>query len=238
MTMLPEKFIQWNYFPRVKSLKEMIQQGPMRDMSRFFLESTRHNPALCTAFEREDGSVSVNAKIVGIGYVVKDKYLNDATNALAEHIKYGDELFRDAKDQGQTNEAVREYQRRGVSLLLEHLCFEDPKKAEEHVDFNRMSTSELALSKPHSSKHTWQVVQHNLNACLLFYQPPSVSFEIRGRIEIHENDVYHEFVNLVHDSFHYEPPETRKERRPVYIFRVEEVYDNSTTPTGFGTRIA
>jgi hypothetical protein len=237
MTLLPERFIQWNYFLRVKSLKEMIQQGAMRDMSRFFLESTRHNPALCTAFKKEDGSVSVNAKIVGIGYVVKDKYLKDATKAFAEHIKYGDELFRDAKE-SQTNEAVREYQRRGVSLLLEHLYFEEPKKAEEHVDFGKMSTIELALSKPYSSKHTWQVIQHNSNACLLFYQPPSVSFEVRGAIEIHENDAYHEFVNLIHDSFHHEPPETRRERRPVYIFKVEEVYDNSATPTGFGTRVA
>jgi len=235
--MLPEKFIQWNYFPRVKSLKEMVQQQAMRDMNRFFLESTRHNPALCTAFRGEDGSVSVNAKIVGIGYVVKEKYIDDATKAFSEHVKYGDELFRNPKE-SQRSEAVREYQRRGVQLFLEHLYFEDLEQAEEQIDFSKMSTVELALSKPYSSKHTWQVVQHNLNACLLFYQPPSVSFEIRGRIEIHEDDVYHEFVNLVHDSFHYEPPETRKERRPVYIFRVEEVYDNSATPTGFGTRIA
>ena len=236
--MLPEKFIQWNYFPRVKSLKEIVQQQAAMDMNRFFLESTRHNPALCTAFRREDDSVSVNAKIVGIGYVVKEKYISDATKAFAEHVKHGDELFRNAKDQSQRSGAVREYQREGVLLFLEHLYFEEPNKAEEQIDFSKMSTVELALSKPHSSKHTWQVVQHNLNACLLFYQPPSVSFEIRGRIEIHENDVYHEFVNLVHDSFHYEPPEARKERRPVYLFRVEEVYDNSATPTGFGTRIA
>ena len=236
--MLPEKFIQWNYFPHVKSLKEMVQQKAVMDMNRFFLESTRHNPALCTAFRREDGSVSVNAKIVGIGYVVEEKYINDATKAFSEHVKYGDELFRNAKDQGQRSEAVREYQRKGVQLFLEHLYFEDLEQAEEQINFSKMSTVELALSKPHSSKHTWQVVQHNLNACLLFYQPPSVSFEVRGRIEIHEDDVYHEFVNLVHDSFHYEPPETRKEGRPVYIFRVEEVYDNSATPTGFGTRIA
>jgi len=222
----------------VKSLKEMVQQKAVMDMNRFFLESTRHNPALCTAFRREDGSVSVNAKIVGIGYVVEEKYINDATKAFSEHVKYGDELFRNAKDQGQRSEAVREYQRKGVQLFLEHLYFEDLEQAEEQINFSKMSTVELALSKPHSSKHTWQIVQHNLNACLLFYQPPSVSFEVRGRIEIHEDDVYHEFVNLVHDSFHYEPPETRKEGRPVYIFRVEEVYDNSATPTGFGTRIA
>jgi len=94
------------------------------------------------------------------------------------------------------------------------------------------------LSKEKSSKHTWQAVQHNANACLLFYQPPSVSFEVRGTIGIHEGDGYHEFVNLVHDLFHYSSPEKRSERRPVYVFSVDEVYDNSAASTGFGVRLA
>jgi hypothetical protein len=78
-----------------------------------------------------------------------------------------------------------------------------------------------------------------LDACLLFYQPPTISFEIRGKIEVHENDSYHKLVNVVHDSFHYAPPKKRKtSRRPVYLFNVDEVYDNSATAEGFGKRIA
>jgi len=44
-------------------------------------------------------------------------------------------------------------------------------------------------------------------------------------------------VNLVHDAFHYTPPE-RRSLRPAYIFNVEEVYDNSATPGGFGRKLA
>jgi len=106
------------------------------------------------------------------------------------------------------------------------------------VDFGKMSTIELALSRPHSSKHTWQIVQHNLSACLLFYQPPSISFEVRGKIEIHENDSYSTFVNLVHDSFHYTRSKETRKNRPVYIVTVDEVYDNGPSPTQFGKRIA
>jgi len=237
MVMLPEKFVQWNYFPRVRVFRDLLQQVAIKDMDRFFLESVRHNPALCTACRQNDGSVFVNAKIVGVGYVVKEKYVDGVVKAFAEHVRYGDELFAAAKTQSQKSEASKEYQRKAALLFLEHLYFEGLEEAEEHVDFGRMSTIELALSKASSSKHTWQIVRHSLNACLLFYQPPSISFEVRGKLEIHEKGSYHEFVNLVHDSFHYALPETREGRRPVYIFDVKEVYDNSATPAGFGMRI-
>ena len=114
----------------------------------------------------------------------------------------------------------------------------NPKKATLKVDFTKMSTVELTKSKPHSSKHTWNIVQGNPTACLLFYRPPDISFELHGWLDIHEEGLYYEFVNAVHDAFHYVPREKRKMERPVYLFNVEEVYDNSPTPQGFGTRIA
>jgi hypothetical protein len=238
MVALPKSFLEWNYFPRRKALLDFVNQRSMEDPYRFFLESTRHNPALCTAFQREDGQILVNAKIVGIGYVTREKYMYNAIRAFREHLESGNKTFRRAQTRDEREQSSREHQRRGASLLLEHLYFEDPKAADERLDFTKMSTIELALTKPHSSKHTWQTVQHNLNACLLFYQPPSISFEVRGNIEIHENDPYNELVNLVHDSFHYTPTRATSAKRPVYIIDVQEVYDNGPSPAQFGKRIA
>jgi hypothetical protein len=235
---LPEAFLQWNYFPRRKVLLELVDGHSVVDADRFLLESTRHNPALCTAFERENGGIFVNAKIVGIGYVAREKYIGAAIEAFEEHVEYGDTLFVENQTGEELEKSSREYRRRGASLLLEHLYFEDSKIAAERVDFGKLSTIELALSKLHSSKHTWQIVQHNPSACLLFYQPPSISFEVRGKIEIHENDSYNKFVNLVHDSFHHSQSKKTGRNRPVYIFDVDEVYDNGPHPSQFGRRIA
>lgn len=234
---LPQQFLRWNYFSRRESIKTFLEGKHEKDMNLFFLESTRHNPALCTAFVRRDGTVYVNAKIVGIGYVLKERFLQEATKALIEHIKLGDRLFSKAQTSEGKRKTVREYQRNGMLLLLKHLYLE-PELAKRRVDFTKMSTMELAKSKPHSSKHTWNIVQKNKTACLLFYRPPNISFEFHGWLDIHKDDVYHEFVNAVHDAFHYVPPEKRRVERPVYIFNVEEVYDNSPTPRGYGTKIA
>ena len=238
MVVLPESFLRWNYYPRRKALLDLANGHPMGDVNHFFLESTRHNPALCTAFRKENGEIFINAKIVGVGYVAREGFMDAAIRALDEHIEYGDKLFEENQAKDELEKNSREYQRAGASLLLEHLYFEDPKVANEHIDFGKMSTIELALSKPQSSKHTWQVVQNNLSTCLLFYQPPSISFEIRGKIEIHENDSLSEFVNLVHDSFHYTQTKETRRKRPVYLVNVDEVYDNGPSPTAFGKKIA
>jgi hypothetical protein len=151
---LPEDFLRWNYFPRRKALLEMINRRSPVNADRFFLESTRHNPALCTAYQKEDGEIFVNAKIVGAGYVTREKYMDTAAKTLEEHLEYGDKLFTKNQTRDEAEKNSREYQRTSASLLLKHLYFEDYKVAAERIDFGKMSTIELALSKPHSSKHT------------------------------------------------------------------------------------
>jgi len=216
----------------------MAEDPVIGDMNRFLLDSVRHNPALCTACREDDGSVFLNAKIVGIGYVVKRELAEDTVKAFAEHTEHGDVLFGNAKTKEEKEKASSEYQKRGARLLAEQLYFEGLEEAAKRIDFGKMATIELALNKPSSSKHTWQIVQRNPNAVLLFYQPPMVSFEIRGTIEIHEGDAYHRLVNLVHDAFHYTPPDRRASgKKPVYIFNVQEAYDNSASTEGFGTKL-
>jgi len=235
---LPERFLRWNYYPRRDSAKTFVEGKHDLDMNKFFLESTKHNPALCTACQREDGSIFVNAKIVGAGYVLKKERLSATIEAFKAHLENGDKLFSEVgEDKAKVDEAFRRYQREAMLLFIEHLYLPEPE-AHSFVDFTKMSTMELAKSKQWSSKHTWQIVQKNRTACLLFYKPPNISFEMHGWLDIHTQGAYYEFVNAVHDAFHYVPPEKRQTERPVYIFNVEEVYDNTPTPNAYGRKIA
>jgi hypothetical protein len=193
---------------------------------------------LCTAYQRPNGSLFINAKIIGAGYVLKEKHLPGAIQAFKQHLETGDELFNEAEgDETKLHEATRQYQREAMLLLMERLYLQR-EEAATFVDFTKMSTLELAKNKASSSKHTWRIVQISKTACLLFYRPPNISYELHGFLDIHLRGVYYEFVNAVHDIFHYVPAEKRRTERPVYIFNVEEVYDNSPMPNAYGTRIA
>ena len=235
---LPEQFLKWNYYPRRGGAKQFLEGKHEQNMDKFFLDSTRHNPALCTACSHPDGSIFVNAKIVGVGYVLKEARLKAAAEAFEQHLEEGDKLLTEAgTSKTKLDEAMRQYQREAMFLLMEYLY---PPKDEAHtlVDFTKLSTMELAKNKSWSSKHTWNIVQNNRTACLLFYRPPNITFELHGYVDIHTKGPYYKFVNAVHDAFHYVPPERRRTERPVYIFNIEEVYDNAPTPNAYGTKIA
>jgi hypothetical protein len=235
---LPEQFLKWNYYPRRSSAKQFLEGKHEQNMDKFFLDSTRHNPALCTAMSRPDGSIFINAKIVGVGYVLKAARLLAATEAFKQHLENGDELFTEAgNDKKKLNEAMRQYQREAMFMLMEHL-YPPKEQASTLIDFTKLSTMELAKNKPWSSKHTWNVVQNNRTACLLFYRPPNITFEIHCTLDVHTNGPHYEFVNAVHDAFHYVPLEKRGTERPVYMLNIEEVYDNAPTPNAYGKKIA
>ncbi|MGB9709643.1 MAG: hypothetical protein ACP5II_06300 [Infirmifilum sp.] len=232
MVQLPREFIEWNYFAR-RALVSQILEGASIDPYRLQLEFTRHNPVLCTAALQDNGTIEVNGKVIGVGYVLKKEFLAEASRKFEEHIKVADEAL--AAHPEREKEILEEYSRRGIKLLLDYIYL--PRgMAEERVDFEKMASLELALRIPHSSKHTWRIVQRSRKACLVFYQPPAISFEVRCSISIHLDDDYHRFVNLVHDAFHYTPPEAR-ENRPTYIFHVEEVFNNSPSRAGFGKKL-
>lgn len=231
MVELPREFLEWNYFDRRRLLLKLLSGG-FEDPRLMFLEFARHNPVLCTA--ASGGGVEVNGKVVGVGYVLKPDFMREAAERLEEHLRATDEAV--AAGERSREELAREHAARGLKLLLE-LVYLEPETAAERVDFEKLASIELALRVPHSSKHTWSILQRSRRACLVFYQPPSTSFEVRCSVSIHESGDYHRFVNLVHDAYHYTPPE-RRGGRPVYIFHVEEVYDNSASPRGFGRKLA
>ncbi len=238
MVALPENFLQWNYYTRRTWAQDFVSGEATRDMNKYFLETTRHFPTLCTACVNPDGSLLVNGKVLGISYVLKRKYLNDAIKAFREHILSGDELFAGVEKESHKREKLRIYHRRCMELFLKYLYFE-PKVANERVDFTKLSGADFAKKRVKSTKHTWSIVQRCRRASLVFCRPPTISFELHGQLEIHENGEYHEFVNLAADAFHYTPPNQRTYTNiPVYIFDVEAVFDNSASPTGWGIKIA
>jgi len=235
MVKLPEKFLEWNYFARRKIVQEILEKR-IKDPTKFFLEFTRHNPALCTAAE-ENGRIVVNGKIVGIGYIPKKEYLKNYIEIFEKHIENSDKIFEKIKNNNiKLKELYDQHAKRGLKLLLEYMYLKR-EEALEKINFEKLATIELAKRIPYSSKHTWNLIQKNRYVCLLFFQPPAISFEIKGYATIYENGDYHKLVNLIHDCYHYTPPEKRK-NRPVYIIDVLEVYDNSATKSGFGTKIA
>ncbi|MEM3615551.1 MAG: hypothetical protein QXX09_02765 [Candidatus Methanomethylicia archaeon] len=218
--MLPKEFIKWGYFERIKVLKKQLMEAFTGDAD-FFINMMRHTPILATASIVEK-KVFINAKVVGAGFVLKYDFLSEAIEKLREHLEHGEKM------------SGKDYTKEGIKLLLEVLYFEDEDEAYKRVDFTKISTLELAKRRLNSSKHTWINLQSSREACLLYYMPPNISFEIHGEIEIHTTGPYHEFVNLIHDAIHYTPPQNRIDR-PCLILNIREVYDNS--PKAMGIRL-
>ena len=85
--------------------------------------------------------------------------------------------------------------------------------------------------------------QVNPEACLIFHQPPMISYKLKGKVEIYDEnlsgkrELYQQFINAQHDVYHNPTGMKRWKEQPAYIFRIEEVYDNSATKDGFGERL-
>lgn len=225
--LLPEKFLEWAYFDRVRFMKKLAEirprDGRLREPS-LLLEGTRHNPVFCTASMDEKRHITVNGKVVGAGFVLKKGFLEEAVEKLRTHVESYATMSWD------------EYGRRGFNLLQQLLYIEDREEARKKVDFSKLSTLEYAKGKPGVAEHTWTNLQrYRGEACLIYYMPPAISFEVRGDVEIHMEGSYHEFVNLLFDCVH--KTRASKTNRPCIILNVKEVYDNSPTPKGYGTKM-
>jgi hypothetical protein len=205
--MIPESFIHWAYNGRGELIRRQAMEEDIPS-HEIFIGFTRHNPAIVSY-----GPEGLNASIKGIGFIPKPEYLQETLEAYVGHIQRGwwDGYFRE-----------------GLKLLMRLIYGEGCK---ERIDFTRFGSLELALG------HTWRNLQTNPAVTLLFYQPPEISYEIRGRAEIHEEgSVYHRLMNAQHDVYH-QPHVESWVNRPAYIFIIEEIYNNSATGEGFGNRI-
>jgi len=87
-----------------------------------------------------------------------------------------------------------------------------------------------------AKKHSWENFNDNKNITLSFFEPPVIHYELRGKIEIVNDGILHKLVNAQHDVYH-QPNPDRWPNRPVYIVHIEEIFDNSATKAGFGTKM-
>lgn len=205
--MIPEAFLNWAYHGRAALIRRQAE-GEHVAPHEIFLGFTRHNPAVVSY-----GPAGLNASIKGVGYVPKPTFVQETLDAYLEHIGRG---WRDG------------YSQEGLRLLMRLLYGSD---SPGRLDFTRFGSLELAQD------HTWANLRANPSVTLLFYEPPAVSFEVRGRAEIHEEgSLYHRLINAQHDVYHQPHPE-RWAKRPAYLFTIEEMYDNSATREGFGRRL-
>ncbi len=86
-------------------------------------------------------------------------------------------------------------------------------------------------------RHSWTNIKATRRATILYFIPPDISFEVRCSVEIHEDEEnpYKIYLNALHDLFH--KPRRGRSNYPAYVFRIEEIYDNSNTIEGFGRKI-
>jgi len=204
---IPDNFIHWAYHDRAQLIRRQAE-GEEIQPQEIFLGFCRHTPAIVSA-----GPAGLNASIKGVGFIPKLEYVQETLDAYLQHIQTG---WREG------------YSEAGLQLLMGLLYGEG---CQDRIDFTRFGTLELAR------RHTWENLQTDPKVTLLFYQPPMISFEVRGRAEIHTvGSIYHQLLNAQHDVYHRPNPDGWKDR-PAYLFVIEEIFDNSVTPKGFGKKI-
>ncbi len=204
---IPENFIRWAYHERARLIRRQAA-GEAIEPNEVFLGFSRHTPAIVSS-----GPAGLNASIKGVGFLPKNEYLQATLEAYLQHIATG---WREG------------YSEDGLQLLMDLIYGEN---CQDRIDFTHFGTLELARA------HTWQNLQADPQVTLLFYQPPAISFEVRGRAAIHtEGSPYHQLINAQHDVYHHPNPQGWKDR-PAYVFTIEEIFDNSVSPKGFGTQI-
>ena len=129
--------------------------------------------------------------------------------------------------------ADKTYGKRGMELLIKYMYGED---ACDRVDLTKLGSLEMA------KRHSWINYQVNKEAALLFHQPPGISYKLKGKIEIYDEEtsgkreLYQQFINAQHDVYHI-PDMNKWLRYPAYLFRIEEIYDNSASKNGFGKQL-
>lgn len=214
-------FLEWAYKTRGNTVKD-LREGKIPSMEKMFLSFMSHNPVFIS-----HGPSGLNGAVKGIGFVPKEEYMKEALDAYIEHIK-----TYDPKD--------KEYQKRGLDLLMKYLYSEE---AMEKIDFSCVYGIEMAYTQSYKN------YMENEEASLVFYQPPVISYELKGKMkligEIHDKDsdvsykdlpMIQQFINAQHDVYH-SADMSRWKTQLVYKFEIEQIYDKSATKKGFGVKI-
>lgn len=209
-----ESFFNWAFNTRGNTVMKLVK-GEKMSNEKMFLSFCSHDPAVIS-----HGPAGLNASIKGIGWLPKPEYIEEIYEIYMNHIR----SYKPGDDS---------YSQRGLGILMDNIYGE---QARHKVDFTRLGSLEMA--KDHSYKNFLA----NKEATILFYQPPMISFELRGKMDIvdgetsKKREIYQEFLNAQHDVYHIPNPNNLV-RYPAYVFKIEEIYDNSATKEGFGTKL-
>ena len=209
-----ENFFKWAFDTRGRTVIA-LNNGEDISKEKMFLSFCSHDPAFIS-----NGPAGLNASIKGIGFLPKPEYLEETLEAYLKHI----DTF-DPED--------KTYSKRGLELLVKYMY---GPEARDRIDFSCVGSLEMA------KKHSYENYKVNPQATLLFYQPPMISYELRGQMEIIDEcesgkrEIYQQMINAQHDVYH-RPNKSIWLDRPAYLFHIEEVYDNSATRDGFGTKM-
>ena len=210
-----KKFFDWAFDSRAKTVVK-IYNGEQMSMEKMFISFCSHEPAFVSY-----GPAGLNASVKGVGFLPKDEYLEETLEIYLKHI-----ATFDPED--------KTYSQRGLGILIEQMYGDEARK---RVDFTKLGSLELA------KKQSWINYQQNKEAALIFHQPPMISYKLKGRIEIYDEkqsgkrEIYQQFINAQHDMYHTPGGFELWIKQPAYIFRIEEIYDNSATRNGFGERL-
>ncbi|MCI8388717.1 MAG: hypothetical protein HFE63_09655 [Clostridiales bacterium] len=215
------RFFEWAYRTRGNSVRDLAA-GKEVSMEKMFLSFMSHNPIFVS-----DGPAGLNGAVKGIGFIPKEEYLAAALEDYVKHIKTYDP-------------ADKTYSNRGLEVLMKWLYSEE---AEKNIDFDHVYGVEMAFT------NSYKNYQANPQCSMVFYQPPVISYELKGKMELigehHTADeevdpfslpILQQFINAQHDVYHL-PNIDRWKTRPVYRFTIEEIYDKSSTKNGFGQKI-
>ncbi len=199
--MIPDKFRRYIFHSRKEILLKMIK-GELRDEKELYLSFTRALPAIVS-----HGPAGLNASIKMIGFVLKEKYLEETLYKIKEFVERGKKNSLDV-----------------LNFLLNYIY------NEEKIDFAKLGTLDLA------KKRTWANLKNGGEAILIFFTPPSTSFMVVADTEVHTEGIYFEYFNALHDLFHVFPRAGRiVGKHPAYIFRIKEIWDKSVD--SFGVKI-
>lgn len=215
------KFVQWAYKARGNTVRNLADGVPTTP-EKMFLSFMSHNPIFIS-----NGPAGLNGSVKGVGFAPKVEYMEKTLSIFEDHIA--------TYVQGD-----KEYQTRALELLHQHIYCEE---AQQYMDFEHLYGVEMAYQKSYTN------FMDNQEATLVFYQPPVISYELRGKMQLigerHDieadisNDdlpLIQRYLNAIHDVYH-SPNPKRWKTRMAYKFKIEEIYDKSVTPNGWGKKV-
>lgn len=193
-------FYDWAYAKRCELVDKLVNHT-FSDEREMMCGFSRHTPVMIT-----NGPEGLNGSVKGFGFVPKAEFLEEITNALFAVIAKG----KDASG----SERIK---------VIQTLIYS--QEASLKIDFTKLVSLELAR------KHTWGNVTGGNNKCtLVYYEPPAISFEVRGVVEIHQDDLYSKYASAMHDVYHSES--TKVNLIPAYLYNIESIFDNSVRHFG------